>query len=588
MKPRLLVALIAVAMMLSLAGIVVAAPANTPEFFSSLTVNMSSVYPGDTPIFTIQGTMDLDAGGTCLAIALPNFITPWDTFIEEATTDNGSDITVDTGSWTRLSGANMSTDCGSEPAAAPSGTEWVYLTLPNNGTTFQSIVAQVRATVEGTTFGVYTIRAAMNDSAVAPHDTWLYVDMTGNPLVQNAAATTLYVANNSSQCLGNSPCYTGSFGLIPALGAPGATTIIVLGAYNAYPATAYTLLAGQTLKGQSGASININDIACQSTNPFLTVTGAATIQDLTFDGTCTSGNPTAGIDVTATGVTIQNVTIRDFANAGILVGVGGTATINGNTFTGNGIGINHSGGTANIGTSPTTGNTFTGNSIGISSIGTGATIKGNTISGGTTGIALTGVAAAIYGNTVSGASGNQIACSGAFAGAGFNYLGGNIGGGGTNCADATDQLGSPIVSWTDSTSLSEASVTGSGPIFNLGNVAPFGYAPPLGRNSKYYATTAGATAVTITSGGATQFKMLMAGTGCNPMTSTCWESLTNGRAQSGAGYYFRGSQDPTAITLRDLNATSTATPWPLVIGAVVVLAAMLALGLVLRRRTAKA
>jgi hypothetical protein len=53
------------------------------------------------------------------------------------------------------------------------------------------------------------------------------------------------------------------------------------------------------------------------------------------------------------------------------------------------------------------------------------------------------------------------------------------------------------------------------------------------------------------------------------------------------GVYFTGT-GPNAITLRDLNAMSTATPWPLIIGAVVVVAAMLALGMVMRRRTAKA
>ena len=52
------------------------------------------------------------------------------------------------------------------------------------------------------------------------------------------------------------------------------------------------------------------------------------------------------------------------------------------------------------------------------------------------------------------------------------------------------------------------------------------------------------------------------------------------------GAYFTGT-GPNAITLRDLNATSV-TPWPLILAAVIVLAAMLALGLMLRRRTVKA
>ena len=52
------------------------------------------------------------------------------------------------------------------------------------------------------------------------------------------------------------------------------------------------------------------------------------------------------------------------------------------------------------------------------------------------------------------------------------------------------------------------------------------------------------------------------------------------------GAYFTGT-GPNAITLRDLNATSV-TPWPLILAAVIVLAAMLALGLMLRRSTVKA
>jgi hypothetical protein len=53
------------------------------------------------------------------------------------------------------------------------------------------------------------------------------------------------------------------------------------------------------------------------------------------------------------------------------------------------------------------------------------------------------------------------------------------------------------------------------------------------------------------------------------------------------GTYFTGT-GPLAITLRDLNATTAPTPWPLILAAVIVAAAMLALSLVLRRRAIKA
>jgi hypothetical protein len=259
------------------------------------------------------------------------------------------------------------------------------------------------------------------------------------------------------------------------------------------------------------------------------------------------------------------------------------------SFKNNGTGVNYTGGTAVIGGISGKGNTFTDNSTAGISAGAGATIKDNTISGGTNGIALTSAPTAIHANTVSGASGNQINCSGAFGGAGFNYIGGNYGGGGSNCIDAEDQLGSPIVAWTDGTSLGSCTAGTAGPIFDLGNNSPFGLTPPLGRDSKYYATTSGAGNVTVT-GGTTQFKMHMNGdndTGseaCNPMTKECWESSSNGRGQSSDGYYFSGSQDPTAIVFTSVSASSNS--W-LAVGLVVSLS-VLALGalFVLRKRRA--
>jgi hypothetical protein len=53
------------------------------------------------------------------------------------------------------------------------------------------------------------------------------------------------------------------------------------------------------------------------------------------------------------------------------------------------------------------------------------------------------------------------------------------------------------------------------------------------------------------------------------------------------GVYFTGT-GPNAITLRDLSAESAATPWPLILAAVIVAAAMLALGLMLRRQASEA
>jgi hypothetical protein len=50
---------------------------------------------------------------------------------------------------------------------------------------------------------------------------------------------------------------------------------------------------------------------------------------------------------------------------------------------------------------------------------------------------------------------------------------------------------------------------------------------------------------------------------------------------------FYTNTGPNVIALRDMSATTALTPWPLILAALLVAAAILALGLVLRRRTAK-
>jgi hypothetical protein len=630
---RILALLVAAALLLGTVGIV---SAQEPQFFSNLTTNMNPVFPGNTPDFTIQGTMSFDTNGgglgySCLVIALPNSGTAWGSVTTQSATANGSDISGSMGSWTP-DGTATGADCHSvgSIAAAPTNTQWWYVRMPSSGAIFQSVAVTVRATVNGNS-GSYTIRAATNDSAFAPIGTWFYIDMTGNPMVQNAAATTRYVANNSLQCQGYSPCDTGPGGLATALADGTATTIVVLGVYNADPQSSPNLTGGDTLRGQGGASVNFQSTLTCTTGAFLTVNGAGgTIQDLTFDGTCTLGtDPSYGVYATAGTLAIQDTTFQDFANeamrvdggtldntdvtydnngtgASVTAGSGtfdsdaftdnttglaisgGAGTATNSTFDGNTTGVSHTAGTASIGTAPGNGNTFTDNTIGI--LSDGGTIKDNAITGGTTGISMTAASNYVYANTVSGASGNQIECGGSFAAAGYNYIGGNYNGGGTNCTDGTDQLGSEIVAWTDGTSLNECSLTsGNGPIFDLGNNSPYGLTPPQGRDSKYYATTAAAGTVTTTVG-TTQFKMHMdrtdTGSGgtdvCNPMTGECWESAPD-RGQTGSGYYFGGSQDPTALTLANVTAESP-NLWLPVAMAVVVLAGVGGALLLLRRR----
>ncbi|MCP4358095.1 MAG: DUF4097 domain-containing protein [Chloroflexi bacterium] len=400
---------------------------------------------------------------------------------------------------------------------------------------------------------------------------WLFAEC--RPSIQ-------HVANTVGQCDGNTPCEIGTSGFYSAVKQlpVSSGTIIIHGNYQISGTTNITRGRDITIQGVGGATIQGQSTAVCN-GPLINIgngTADVQIEDLTFDGdaNCTSGQ-WDGIRVNSGSgsLTFKNLTIQDmnvgisssvtFSNTGNsylnnVIGVnitGGDTTLIQDIFTNNGIGVREtSSGAVNIGTGPTDGSTFTGNTIGIESDG-GATIKGNTISGGTTGISLSGNATAIYGNSVTGASNLQIDCNGALAGAAFNYLGGNswpIPITTTNCSDSDNQLGAVFTSWTEGTALNEAT-SSAGPIFDLGNNVPFGFAAPT-NNSNFYAVMNGA--VTIT-GGNTQFKMFMDATGCNPMTAACWESAANGRTQTGPGYFFNGSQDPTTISLSELT---TAVP----------------------------
>jgi hypothetical protein len=598
-RSRILSLFVILALVLGAGGVVLA---QEPTFFTAFTYSPSSpIYEGDTMSFNLTGYYGAEsfAGSSCLQIIVP---TTWG---NTPSITGGSLNTYLTYQGTSQPGSGGCSAASFTPSAGPGNTggdtsHYYDITGVPNAFWYGTLTFDVTADSSSAGSG-YVFRVATDDSPIAGAGTTIFAD-TSPGITVNTVPTTRYVANNSSQCSGYSPCDTGPNGLATALANGTATTIIVLGAYNADPSSNPTLSGGDTLRGQGGASINFGS-ACGG-GTFLLVNDAATIRDLTFDGTCPSGTDPIGVEIDASGstVTIRNTTFQNFANEAVRVTAGtlsntdvtydsngtgayvngGTATFTDDTFTDNTYGIYHAGGALNAGTGPGTGSTFVDNTTAISSTGASATIKDNTITGGTTGVYLYSEADFIYGNTVTGASSNQIECNGDMNGAGFNYLGGNQGGGGSNCSDATWQLGSPIVAWTESTSLGTCSVGGSGPIFNLGNVAPFGYAPPLGRNSFYYATTPNAGTVSVT-GGSTQFKMLMVGTGCNPMTSTCWESSAS-RSQTSEGYYFSGSQDPTAITLANVTTESPRLWVPVALAAVVLVVAGGALVLLRRRR----
>jgi hypothetical protein len=605
-RSRILSLFVVLALVLGAGGVVLA---QEPTFFTAFTYSPPSpIYEGDTMSFNLTGYYGAEssAGSSCLQIIVP---TTWGNTPSITGGSLNTYLTyVGTSQPPPTTGTGCDTDvytAASNPGNTGGDTSYFY-TISGVPSAFWYGTLTFNVTADSSSAGSgYVFRVATDDSPIAGAGNTIFAD-TSPGITVNTVPTTRYVAD-VGQCGGYTPCDTGPNGLATALADGTATTIIVLGVYNADPSSAPTLSGGDTLRGQGGASINFGS-ACGG-GRFLLVNDAATIRDLIFDGTCPSGTDPIGVEIDASGsaVTIRNTTFQNFANeavrvtAGTLINTGvtydsngtgayvngGAGTFTDDTFTDNTYGIYHAGGTLNAGTGPGTGSTFIDNTTAISSTGASATIKDNTITGGTTGIYLDNEADFIYGNTVTGASSNnQIYCGGYFDAAAFNYLGGYQGGQGVyNCSDAASQLGSPIVAWTDvGTSLGTCTVTGSGPIFNLGNGPLFGHTPPLGRDSFFYATTPNAGTVSVT-GGSNQFKMLMDATGCNPMSSTCWEDSTS-RAQTGAGYYFSGSQDPTAITLANVTTESPRLWLPVALAAVALVVVGGALVLLRRRRGA--
>lgn len=393
-----------------------------------------------------------------------------------------------------------------------------------------------------------------------------------------------HVANTLAECVGNTPCLTGMAGLPTAVNSlPVANgSVTIYGNYIVSPTGSTPINRSRPILLQGATvttTIQSGSGACSG--PFLTLdNGAAevTIQDLTLDGDagCSSGQRDGlAVNSGTAVISLTHVTLQDLGTAVAIaapqanisfhntgnsysnntVGISlndGDATILDDTFANNTLAIqDNTSGVVVIGDGPTTGSSFTDNSAAIQSDGH-ITLKGNTISGGGTGILLTGDPTALYGNNISGVSGLAVDCDGtATLGAAFNYLGGVSPSSGSDCTDVANQLGAPIVNWTEGTTLNQVSST-AGPLFDLGLISPYGYLAPIGQLSNFYAAANGTVTVNVAG---TQFKMLLDGTGCVPMTPTCWQSVGNGRAQTAPGYFYAGPADPTAIHLQNLTVT---------------------------------
>lgn len=432
------------------------------SFFNSFTYTPPSpVNVGDTLSYTLDGFYGGGAGGgtDCLGFWIP---TNWATNGLTPFVKASSSGLIPTGPMTAGS-------CPSMPAAPTNsgGSTAFFVNVGVAGPVFADTTSiNIGPFVSGNIGTNWNVRATARYGNLGG-----VTQIDALPLTINPVSTTRYVANTVAECLGLAPCDTGTSGLLNALANASATEIVVVGNYNASAALSYGLSGGDFLHGNTPTAV-INLIGSCNGTDFLTVSGGSIIQDLTIDGTCSSGTaPASGINVTSsTSTSINNVTIRDFAKIGLRytagnathvltnstfiiptngVGVdkGGTGTlqnsgttytgltttnntglrvnsglanVNGNTFTKLNLGLRINGGSANVGT--TASNTFggasgSGNNIGIWMPGGTAVIQFNTFSfqKGQAAVVFTGsaVSANIWDNqisngTTSGTAGVQI------------------------------------------------------------------------------------------------------------------------------------------------------------------------------------
>jgi hypothetical protein len=556
MKPRLLVAFIALAVVLSLASIA-AAGTNT---ITSFTITPSIVYPGDTVTFHFDFNV---APGD---VASPNVFC-----IYYADADyNG----VPTGNVTSNLGDIYTADWSGTTDCPDSGAlnEWkLYILNPDNDAEFGDFI-QFSFIIPGAgSTDTFRLRQDNTNPAVLP-----FAGSGANTLLTvNAFGGSIYVANDATGCGSNSPCLTGGTALNTALdNVTGPGDVFVLGDYLMSPNTTADLTTAKTvtLSGVGGASINMAAGACSGAG-IVNDGGALTIQNLAIDGTCATGNRSAAIRNDAGTLNMKNVTVRDFAASGIGVAAAGGATVvEGSNFNNNNVALDGSGGTLYA---------FANN------VNTNTSL-----------------------NAATNIGGDNVKC---------NYWNSyNI----TDAAQYEKRLGAPVSTYIEGTgtlALGRAELTagtGSRVIVNMGRGAPpFNNGTVLGlgaQTSDFFAFCLSRTGtdlgtITVTSdavaAGANGHRLYRIDdtTECSPSTNTqCWDH-TGATSAGGAvsapltptssteGQYVVGNQvDPTAITLSDLDATSAVTPWPLILAAVVVAAAMSALGLMVRQRTAKA
>lgn len=567
MKTKLLTIVVALALVLSLAGIVVAAP----NLVSSFTITPSSVYTGDSVTFTIDFTVatgDTGVANTlCLYYPDAAYRTPLDA-VGNLTSAMLSDTYVQEDSI-----APVGTGTANCPGVAGLFVTGWSIADPNNNAEFGDTVSFSFAVPTGAATETFQLRQ---------RNATVQVSGSNKILTINSIGVTVYVANDSGSCGSNSPCLTGQGALNQAIdGVTTGGTVIVLGAYNMSPSTSADLTDARTvtLAGQSGASLNNAAGAC-SPNAMIEVSNASanlTVTSLSIDGSCTSGNRAAGVLNTngTTNVRTGTSTIRDFTgsgNAGVEV-VAGTMIVENNTFSNNQTALEGTGGTLYAFANNVTTNNGTNAATGIND--------------GT----------------------DNVRC---------NYWGSA---GIDSSAQYLERLGSPVSSYiegTGSLGLGQASLPTNGgnevlislgrstsnPPFNNGTVSGLGalvsdFFAACGSRSS---TMPGALTITGDSvtPGTTGFRLysITNPADCSPSDNTaCWDyqgatcgtagcTVTDGTAN--AGHFVVGNEvDPTAITLRDLSATTHAETSGLWVGIALAFGLLMIVGWSLRRRAAQ-
>ncbi|MBI5564305.1 MAG: hypothetical protein HY870_05390 [Chloroflexi bacterium] len=584
MKPRLLVALIALAMVLSVAGIVTAAPSApfgplAPDSITSYSVSPNTGPVGATLTFAVAFDSVVDTTSYAVCFYFKTADEPaWATNFPATQTSSLAGVTY-------TKDATATNDC---PTVAGYQSFYYYTSADaGNGAfgdtiTFNAVIPALTAEGKITAIRLYSGTACQDTDGTGgttgPGGSSCNSDAltrTTTFTVQ-ALGSQIYVANDATGCGSNSPCLTGGTALNTALdNVTGPGDVFVLGDYLMSPGVTADLNTAKTVtvSGVGGASLNMAAGTCSGA-ALVNNGGTLTVQNLAIDGTCASGSRSAAVRNDAGTLSVKNATVRDFAGAGIgVAAAGGTVVVEGSNFNNNNVALDGAGGTLYA---------FANNVNTNTSLNAAANIGGDNVK-------------CNYWNS-------------------YNITG-----------DATqyeERLGAPVSTYIEGAgalTLGRADLSAgtdnrvivnmgrSTPPFNNGTVLGLGaqtsdfFAFCLARNGSALGT------VTVTSdavaAGATGHRLYRIDdtTECSPSTNmACWDH-TGATSAGGAvsavlvptvsseGQYVIGNQvDPTAVTLRDLNATPIVTPWPLILAAVVVLGALLALGMTLRRRAIKA